>query len=133
MDLTDAQRLDWLRLIRTEGVGPRTFRQLVNRFGGAAAALDALPDLTRRKGRAVTPITRAQAEDEVAALARLGGRFLALGDAAYPPLLRAADTAPPLMAVRGDPAILSRPAVAIVGSRNASAAGCAFTERLARL
>lgn len=132
MDLSDRQRTDWLRLIRTEGVGPRTFRQLINRFGGAAAALDALPDLTRRRGRAVVPVSQAQAEDEIAALARLGGRLLATGDAAYPLLLRMVDAAPPLIAVRGDPAILSRPAVAIVGSRNASAAGGAFTERLAR-
>lgn len=132
MDLSDGQRIDWLRLIRTEGVGPRTFRQLINRYGGAAAALEALPDLTRSRGRPVTPPSRAQAEDEIAALARLGGRLIASGDAAYPPLLRAADAAPPLMALRGDAAILSRPAVAIVGSRNASAAGGAFTERLAR-
>lgn len=132
MDLSDAQRLDWLRLIRTEGIGPRNFRQLINRYGGAAAALDALPDLTQRRGRPVTPPSRMQAEDEVAALARLGGVFLASGDAAYPTLLRAADAAPPLIALRGDPAILARPAVAIVGSRNASAAGGAFTDRLAR-
>ena len=57
MQLTDAQRLDWLRLIRTEGVGPRTFRGLINRFGGAAAALDALPGLTQRQGKPVTPPT----------------------------------------------------------------------------
>ncbi|MCJ2027068.1 DNA-processing protein DprA [Methylobacterium sp. J-067] len=132
MDLSDAQRLDWLRLIRTEGIGPRNFRQLINRFGGAAAALDALPDLTQRRGRPVTPPSRMQAEDEVAALAQLGGVFLASGDAAYPTLLRATDAAPPLIALRGDPTILSRPAVAIVGSRNASAAGGAFTDRLAR-
>ena len=132
MDLSDAQRLDWLRLIRTEGIGPRNFRQLINRFGGAAAALEALPDLTQRRGRPVTPPSRMQAEDEVAALARLGGVFLASGDAAYPALLRTTDAAPPLMALRGDPAILARPAVAIVGSRNASAAGGAFTDRLAR-
>ena len=132
MDLSDGQRIDWLRLIRTEGVGPRTFRQLINRFGGAAPALEALPHLTRLKGRPVTPPSRAQAEDEIAALARLGGRLVASGDAAYPALLRATDAAPPLMAVRGDALILARPAVAIVGSRNASAAGGAFTERLAR-
>lgn len=131
MDLSDAQRLDWLRLIRTEGIGPRSFRQLINRFGGAAAALEALPDLTRRKGRPVTPPSRAQAEAEVAALARLGGILIASGDAAYPALLRATDAAPPLIALRGDPAILARPSVAIVGSRNASAAGGAFTDRLA--
>lgn len=132
MQLTDAQRLDWLRLIRTEGVGPRTFRGLVNRFGGAAAALDALPDLTRRQGRPVRPPTRAQAEDEMAALARLAGRLVATGEAGYPRLLQMTDAAPPLIAVRGSAAILQRPAVAVVGSRNASAAGLAFTERLAR-
>ncbi|MCJ2013007.1 DNA-processing protein DprA [Methylobacterium sp. J-076] len=132
MDLSDAQRLDWLRLIRTEGVGPRTFRQLINRFGGAAAALEALPDLARRRGRTAIPSSRTAAEDEIAALARLGGRFLSWGDAAYPALLRATEAAPPLVALRGDAAILSRPAVAIVGSRNSSAAGGAFTERLAR-
>jgi DNA processing protein len=131
MQLTDAQRLDWLRLIRTEGVGPRTFRTLINRFGGAAAALDAFPDLTRRQGRRIEPTTRAQAEDEIAALKRLGGRLIASGETAYPHLLQQTDAAPPLLAVRGAP-ILNRPGVALVGSRNASTAGLAFTERLAR-
>jgi DNA processing protein len=131
MQLTDAQRRDWLRLIRTEGVGPRSFRTLINRFGGAAAALEALPALTGRRGRSVTPPTRAQAEDEIAALARLGGRLIALGEADYARLLAQTDAAPPLLALRGA-AILNRPAAALVGSRNASTAGMAFTERLAR-
>lgn len=132
MQLSDAQRLDWLRLIRTEGVGPRSFRTLINRFGGAAAALEALPALTGRQGRRVEPPSRMQAEDEVAALARLGGRLLATGEPDFPRLLQATDAAPPLIALRGDPKILARPAIAIVGSRNASTAGLAFTERLAR-
>ena len=131
MRLTDAQRLDWLRLIRTDGIGPRTFRSLINRFGGAAAALDALPDLARRQGRTTAPLTRAQAEDEVAALNRLGGRLIAAGEAEYPRLLHQIDAAPPLLALRGAP-ILNRPAMAVVGSRNASTAGLAFTERLTR-
>jgi DNA processing protein len=131
MQLTDAQRLDWLRLIRTEGVGPRTFRTLINRFGGAAAALEAMPDLGRRQGKRLEPPTRAQAEDEIAALARLGGRLIAMGEADFPRLLQQTDAAPPLLALRGA-AILNRPAVALVGSRNASTAGLAFTERLAR-
>jgi len=132
MQLNDAQRLDWLRLIRAEGIGPRTFRTLINRFGGAGAALEALPTLTNRAGRRVVPPTRAEAQAELAAAARLGVRFVALGEAAYPRLLQAADSAPPLLAVRGDPAILNRPAVALVGSRNASAAGLNLTERLSR-
>ncbi|MBX9931162.1 MAG: DNA-processing protein DprA [Methylobacterium sp.] len=132
MQLNDAQRRDWLRLIRTEGIGPRSFRTLINRFGGAGPALDALPTLTGRGMKRVVPPTKAQAEAEIEAAARIGVSFVAMGEAAYPKLLQAADSAPPLLAVRGSSDILNRPAVAIVGSRNASAAGLAFTERLAR-
>ncbi len=131
MQLTDAQRRDWLRLIRADGIGPRTFRTLINRFGGAGAALEALPSLTGRGGKRVVPPSRGEAEAEIAAAARLGGRFVALGEAAYPKLLQAADAAPPLLCLRGDPALLARPCIALVGSRNASAAGLAITERLA--
>jgi DNA processing protein len=131
--LTDDQRLDWLRLIRSESIGPRTFRALVNKYGGAGAALEALPDLARQGGRRSLKIaTRAEAERELAAAARMGVRFVALGEPDYPKALQAADTAPPLIAVRGDGAVLAKPAVAIVGSRNASAAGLTFAERLAR-
>lgn len=133
MNLTDEQRLDWLRLIRSENVGPRTFRALINQFGGAAAALEALPDLARRGGRLLLKVTsRAEAEKEMAAAARLGVRFVAMGEPDYPKTLQAIDTAPPLIAVRGSAEGLSRPCVAMVGSRNASAAGLTFTERLSR-
>lgn len=132
--LTDEQRLDWLQLIRCENIGPRTFRTLLNRFGGAGAALEALPDLIRKtaSGRAIKLSTRAEAEEEMAAAAAIGVRFVALGEPDYPAALRAIDAAPPLIAVRGQRKALCEPAVAIVGSRNASAAGLAFTARLAR-
>jgi DNA processing protein len=133
MILTDEQRLDWLRLIRSENVGPRTFRALVNQYGGAAAALDALPDLARRGGRLLLKVcSRAEAEKELTAAARLGVRFIAMGEPDYPKTLQAVDTAPPLIGLRGDAAVLAKPSVAIVGSRNASASGLTFTERLAR-
>ncbi|MCK0210038.1 DNA-processing protein DprA [Starkeya koreensis] len=132
--LDPGQRRDWLRLIRTENVGPRAFRSLINRFGGAAAALDALPALARRGGGLLPPripsITEADAE--IAALARLGGRLVALGEPEYPPFLREIDDAPPLLAVRGRLDLLTRPGVAIVGSRNASGAGRTMTARIAR-
>lgn len=130
--LTDRQRLDWLRLIRSESIGPRTFRSLMNRFGGAGPALDALPDLSRQAGRSVRLCTTDEAEREIAGLHRLGGRLIALGEAAYPGPLQAIDTAPPLLAVIGAAEALLRPCVALVGSRNASAAGQKFTTRLAR-
>ncbi|WP_114943711.1 DNA-processing protein DprA [Microvirga calopogonii] len=133
MILTDEQRLDWLRLIRSEKVGPRTFRALVNQYGGAAAALEALPDLARRGGRLMLKVcSRAEAEKEMIAAARLGVRFIAMGEPDYPKTLKAIDTAPPLIAVRGSAAVLARPSVAIIGSRNASASGLTFAERLSR-
>ena len=132
--LTDAQKLDWLQLIRSDNVGPRTFRTLVNKFGGAGAALAALPDLLRTaKGeRRIKLFGRDAAEKEYEATLRAGARFLALGEAGYPAALRAIDAPPPLLAARGALDALTRPACALVGSRNASAAGLAFAEKLAR-
>jgi DNA processing protein len=134
MKLTPAQRLDWLRLIRSENVGPRTFRALINHCGSAGAALEALPDLARRggAGRAVRICPSEEAERELAAAARMGVAFLALGEDDYPPQLAAIDDPPPLLAVRGHAAVLKEPVIAMVGSRNASAAGIKFTEQLAR-
>lgn len=134
VELSDEQRIEWLRLIRAENVGPRTFRTLVNHYGGAGAALRALPDLARRggaSGPARIP-TREQIEREIRAAKALGIAFVALGEPDYPHRLRMIDDAPPILGVRGDPAVLTRPLVAIVGSRNASAAGVKFAERLAR-
>src|SRR5262244_2698990 len=132
--LTDDQRLDWLRLIRSDNVGPRTFRTLVNHYGGARAALAALPDLARRGGasRAARVHSRQDAERELKAAKALGVAFVALGEPDYPPRLQMIDDAPPLLAVRGQTAVLHLPAVAVVGARNASAAGLRFAERLAR-
>jgi DNA processing protein len=134
MRLSDEQRLDWLRLIRSENVGPRTFRSLLNHCGGARAALEALPEFARRGGaaRPVSICSREQAERELAAAARLGITLAALGEPEYPARLQEIADAPPLLAVRGRADILGLPAVAIVGSRNASAAGMRFAEILAR-
>lgn len=130
--LDDRQRLDWLRLIRSESVGPRTFRTMVNRFGSAAGALEALPELGRQAGRTLRLCPPAEAEREFEALRRRGAHLIALGEAAYPVPLQAIDSAPPLIAIEGDTAVLNRPCVALVGSRNASAAGLKFTATLAR-
>jgi DNA processing protein len=132
--LTDAQRLDWLRLIRSDNVGPRTFRSLLQHYGSAGAALAALPELARRGGAARSPriCARQDAEHELAAAHTLGVDLVALGEPDYPARLREIDDAPPLLAVRGERAALARPMLAIVGARNASAAGQKFAERLAR-
>ncbi len=132
--LSDAQRLAWLRLWRSENVGPVTFRQLLRRFGSAEAALAALPELARRGGRdrplAICP--PASAERELAELGRRGGSLIAMADPAYPAVLAEADDAPPLLLVLGNTGLLASRAVALVGARNASANGRLLAETMAR-
>lgn len=129
--LSDRQRLHWLRLIRTENVGPVSFRGLINRFGSAEAALAALPELALAGGAArLSRIpSEAEAEREMEAARRFGARFVAVGEPDYPPMLRRMDAPPPLIAIKGKAAVFQPPAVAIVGARNASALGA----RMARL
>lgn len=126
--LGDAEKLARLRLIRSENVGPVTFFRLLERFGDAQAALEALPALAKRGGRAKTLkiYTVAQAEDEVAELHHIGATMLYHGDSGYPPLLAHIDDAPPVLFVRGHPHLLAKKAVALVGSRNASINGRRF-------
>jgi DNA processing protein len=132
--LTDAQRIDWLRLIRSDNVGPRTFRSLINHFGNARTALERLPDLARRGGanRPGRICSEEDARAELAASKRLGVSLVAPGEAGYPPRLATLDDAPPLLGVRGALDVLMQPMIAIVGSRNASAAGLKFAGSLAR-
>jgi DNA processing protein len=132
--LTDAQRIDWLRLIRSDRVGPHTFRSLLNHFGSARTALDRLPDLARRGGAARPGriCSEDDARAELAAGKKLGVSLVAPGEAGYPPRLAVLDDAPPLLGVRGAQEVLMRPVIAIVGSRNASGAGLKFAGVLAR-
>jgi DNA processing protein len=132
--LDDEQRLDWLRLIRSDNVGPRTFHDLVNYYGGVNQALSALPGLARRGGSArIQRIwSREQAAAELKAARAIGVEYVALGEPGYPPRLQMIDDPPPVIAVRGKPDALAMPMVAIVGSRNASAAGVKFADRMAR-
>lgn len=124
--------IDRLRLVRTSGIGPVTYRQLIARFGGAAGALAAVPDLARRGGGSGPRLhSRDAAEREIAQVDKLGARFLTLGQGLYPRLLAEQEDAPPLLIAHGDLNLLDREAVAIVGARNASAAACRFARGLA--
>ena len=129
--LDAAQRLACLRLIRSDNVGPVTFRELINHFGGAEPALEALPELSRKGGRrqALRICPRNVAEAELEAADRIGARPLFTIEPGYPPALAAVDAPPPLLYVKGNAGHLTRPMVAIVGARNGSAAG----QKLARL
>jgi DNA processing protein len=131
--LTDSERIDRLRLIRTDNVGPRTFRSLLAHCGSARTALERLPELARRGGaRQIRIASEDQARAELAACKKLGVSLVASEEAGYPPRLAAIDDAPPLLGVRGSRDTLMRPMIAIVGSRNASAAGLKFAGQLAR-
>ncbi len=132
--LSDAEKLEWIRLARSEGVGPVTFFHLLRFCGGAAKALAALPELARRSGRKA-PIrlgTEKDAERELSAVRRAGAQILAWLEPSYPVPLAAIEDAPPLMTVRGDVSLLSKRNIAMVGARNASANGRALAERIAR-
>lgn len=123
--LSDEQKLNWLMLIRSENVGPATFRDLINHFGTAALALEALPDLAKRGGVAakIELTSRNDAEREMEQARRVGAYFTGIGEPDYPPMLRGLDHPPPLLCSRGNLAITTRTCTGIVGSRNASASG----------
>lgn len=128
--LPAAERVARIRLARSDGIGPILYRDLIRRFGNAADAIEALPSLQRRAGRR-RPLRLADsgvAEAELESLARIGARCLILGEADYPAPLAAIDDPPPVLGVIGDVGLLARPAIAVVGARNASANG----RRLAR-
>jgi DNA processing protein len=131
--LSDRQRLSWLRLIRTQNVGPASFRELINRFGSAEAALEMLPELMISGGaRKIVRIPSVEeAEAELQAAGENGARFVGIGEADYPPMLKNMDNPPPLIAMKGEAAVFRLPAVAIVGARNASLAGIKMARMLA--
>ncbi len=131
--MASEDQLARLRLIRSDNIGPVTYFQLLARLGSAAAAIDAIPDLAARGGgRAPKLASRAAVEREVVRVAELGARYLFLGQGLYPPLLAELETAPPALVVKGHLTLLDRPAIAMVGARNASAAACRFARQLAQ-
>lgn len=125
-------RFDRLRLIRSPQIGPVSYRQLLARFGSARAAVEALPDLVQRSGGASSVLADEKAIwREIEQVDKLGARHIFLDDPDYPALLAHLDNAPPVMCVKGHLALLSRPAIAMVGARNASAGACRFARELA--
>jgi DNA processing protein len=130
--LDQTQRRDWIRLSQSENVGPVTFRQLIGRYGSAAVALEALPELSA-KGGLIRPIRVFSIEDAEAVMEQaevLGASFVVAGETGYPPLLYHISGAPALLCVKGNLALAELQAVAIVGARNASAGGRKFARQL---
>ncbi len=129
--LSSSEKLSWLRLIRSQSVGPISFFQFLDKFGSAEATLEALPHLAKRQGKTVRVVTMAQAEDEMAALQKLGARLLAWGEPDYPEPLSYIPDPPPLLSVLGDVDLLNTSCLGIVGARNASANGRSLTRKIA--
>ena len=130
---TEDDRVSWLRLLRSRRVGPQTFFRLIAEHGSAQAALDALPEVARAAGAThYTPCPVAAAHEEMRTARRAGARMICIGEAAYPAALAEIADAPPLIWAIGDIAVLSRPAIAIVGARNASSLGLRMARALAR-
>ncbi|MES0808466.1 DNA-processing protein DprA [Roseibium sp. SCPC15] len=122
--LSEAQRLAWLRLIRSENVGPATFRDLFNHAGSAERALELLPRLSSQGGKKSYRLCSIEdAERELEAHDRFGARLVALGEAEYPQHLKHIDAPPPLLSVMGGTALSHAKTIAIVGARNASLSG----------
>ncbi|MEQ8823351.1 MAG: DNA-processing protein DprA [Filomicrobium sp.] len=123
--LDDAQRIAYLRLIRSENVGPITFRELISKFGSAAAALDALPRIGQKfnRGKRIRVCSIDDAEAELHRAMRFGARPVFVVEPDYPDRLAQIDAPPPVIYALGDITLLTRPSVAIVGARQASAAG----------
>lgn len=130
--MADAPSLTKLRLARSQNIGPVTYAQLLARFGTAEAALEAIPDLTHRGGGHAPKLADPQLiAAEMDAVDRLGARYLFLYDRPYPTPLAQIRTAPPVLIVSGDLALLAKPLIAMVGARNASAAARRFARELA--
>lgn len=132
--LDEREKLNWLRLFRTENVGPITFYRLIERFGTAGKALDALPEFSKRGGRAkpLTAPPASQIEKELNALHKFGGDIICACEEGYPLPLAATEDAPPVLSVIGNTDFLTRQGIGIVGARNASLNGRKFAEKMAK-
>ncbi len=131
-DLSESERLDRLRLIRSSNIGPATFRVLLRRFGSATRALAEIPSLSHRAGgRRVRLYSKSLVKAEMDKLHHLGGKFVMIGDEDYPETLASLDHAPPVLSVMGHSHLIKKTCIAIVGTRHASASALSLTKKIA--
>ncbi|WP_025899805.1 DNA-processing protein DprA [Sneathiella glossodoripedis] len=129
--LTEQEKIEWLRLIRSENIGPISFHQLLEKFGSAASAIEQIPELAAKGGakRAPRIFAKKATEDEYRKLKKLGGQLICSCEPAYPAALRQIHDPPPVLSIIGHSHLLAKPSIAIVGSRNSSAVALRLTER----
>ncbi|UIP06028.1 DNA-processing protein DprA [Erythrobacter sp. SDW2] len=131
MSLSQSEAFARIRLLRSPNIGPVSYAQLLARFGTAEAALEALPDLAQRGGRAYRAVAAEVVEREVEAVRKAGARYLFHDQPDYPALLGELDSAPPILTFRGDLSLAAKPCVAMVGARNSSAAAVKIAREFA--
>lgn len=125
--------VDWLRLIRSQNIGPHTFWGLLSKYGSAAEALQALPELARRGRRQTVKLaTENDAASELEQIEKYSAKPIAIGQSGYPPLLAQVESPPPFLTVMGDASIASARTIGIVGARNASASGRKMADLMAQ-
>ncbi|WP_435417853.1 DNA-processing protein DprA [Parerythrobacter aurantius] len=129
--LSQTEAFARIRLLRSPNIGPVSYAQLLARFGNAQAALEALPDLAQRGGRAYRAVAAEVIEREVEAIRRAGARYLFHDQPDYPASLGQLDSAPPILTFRGDLSLAAKPCVAMVGARNSSAAAVKIAREFA--
>lgn len=128
--MTPAEKIARLCLIRTENVGPITYKRLLERFGSAQKALQMLPELAKRGGKSapLKAYARDLAEQEIEKIEKFGAHLVTIGEEYYPRLLAEIEDAPPIITVLGHPHLLSKNSLAVVGARNASLTGRKIAE-----
>ncbi len=133
MSLSAQERLNWLRLTRSENIGPKTFQMALERYGSASRALEILPELSTRAGgkRKIKIASLSQGQKEMAAIEAAGGQLITLADDAYPPLLQHIADPPPVLTVLGHTHLLQKPMIGMVGARNASTSALRYATRMA--
>ncbi len=129
--LSDAEKRAWLRLIRSQNIGPITFYKLIQRYGAASKALEMLPELSHKQKKDTYICSHGDAEREMERISRFGAQLLFAGEEDYPLALAALEDAPPVLTVSGDTSLLHRPSIGMVGARNASHNGRRFAQVLA--
>lgn len=136
-DVDETELIGWLTLMQTPGLGPRRIAKLLAAFGSAAAGCSAPPSALRSLGLSEPMIESLLRPDQASIAAALRwseqpqASIITLADPRYPPRLRAIASAPPLLFVRGDLALLQEPQLAIVGSRNPTPGGVQTTRAFA--
>ena len=130
--LTKQEKLDWLRLYRSENVGAITFHRLLKVYGTVQRAIEAVPHLSQRGGRKIKIFPKDIAEKELDRLEKYGAELICLCEDVFPPLLKNIDSAPPILTAKGDLSFLKKDAIALVGARNASINGKNFAGQIAK-